>query len=228
MSLSENTDLYQSRVDEVMRDWLENKHTQDRLERLAFMLGLRYLAYTNGYRVVPAHAMVPQREQIVINALMTLLHRHDPTCLLAEDGESVILGGLLHRDRWRECFEAEDRAYAFAILAARFFDRGDKKLDRGGSTDMSAAKANMFEALNQDIAYELGMASGSLPTAKLRAKYFFAKLFGEAWSELMITGEQGGSLATLIQGTSPPFLPGLLPAQVQQVSVDLPQIEDGF
>lgn len=218
MGAAGNTELFQRRVDDVMGEWLSRKPTPERLERVTFMLGLRYVAYNNGWKVVPEYDMAPERELIVIQSLLTLLHRYDPSSLMSQEISWVILGGLSRRDRWRSCLKHESSAYEFAILAAHLFDRGE-------ILTMHTEKHDIFMRINRDLELMLGGEPPVDTTPQSRAKSLFGKLFGEAWAHFMDIRGPDTLIADLIATTRPSFMPGLLPQGVDQDALALPAID---
>lgn len=143
---------------------------------------------------------------------------------------NYILVALSEQDRWADCLQSEEDAYALVILLQRFAFIADAFIN-----PLMATKAN----IDSDYFYEVSAPKISKflnvwlnPTtpfgedcAGLTLESFRRAVFGDAWCDLVLTEDMVDFFGEAVILTErPPFMPGLLPAQVDVVFEELPAL----
>jgi hypothetical protein len=127
-----------------------------------------------------------------------------------------ILFGLSKNERWREALTSMSDSYKFTVLLARYLDTMHNFRPFHNGDGLHATMGPSFQAVLHawcDVEADRSFSSYMLARA----------LFGDAWCSLFIDSTVGyWRIKDLVKLQRPPFLAGLVSAQDEVVSCDLP------
>jgi hypothetical protein len=211
--------LFSRRLAPVIKAWLTSSRDLASLAPVADMLGCAHLVkQRDGYRCKKPPQPNTLCETVVSTALVDLLvlNKNDSDSHSLRI-EHTLLDGLLRKERWRSCLETLPAAHAFAALIANFYASYPK---RPLSIANQSLRVEVHRKLTPALAGWLYAGAGDVQYTR---RTFACALFGEAWCTLTLDVlADSASLADIIRSTKPQFLPGLVPAQKDDVLLDLP------
>jgi hypothetical protein len=213
------TTTYDDCVASLMQSLLRANSTRATLDDLARTLGCTFLTYHPTKQPAP---FTPEDREVQMRCWITLLHEKTSFGGIHWAVQCYVLDGLLQYDRWRTLLQAEDDAYAFVSLLARFTSQPckdaaasamsfDSKMDHAvrSRLDFMLARWLRMESLSNGVT-QRALAQG---------------MFGEAWVALVYDGRSHVlDLDNMIGATRPAFLPGLI-THPQQDAAALPALD---
>jgi hypothetical protein len=212
--------------------WLADRHLTsniaDRMSSLAAAMGCHNVDMRSSGPVVEELAdLDPAHEGLVRKVLSRwLLHRRSGREL---DNISMV-DGFVRNERWRDCIQDNERAYRFATALICFaMSREDYLRGRFESAPNFKARLAFWALVSPGaIAQVNEWLRPEQPFTEYPSSTELIKLvFGTAWYDLagLVPFNDMDQVHDIIQAHRPPFLPGLLPVQLEQEVVALPTMD---
>jgi hypothetical protein len=206
---------------ELMATYLENTDDPSRIWPILNLLGCPYIERVRGVTQV-LRSKPPHRESegLVYETLVHLLRTVVPEEGFFRNPEACfsVLAGLAFNDRWRQCLGSIDSAYLLAASLVEFC--------------LMSSTSNSGERLREDVSINvrhiikewagLVIHSWDPPQPDMIA----IALFGGTWLDIAVGGTHPYfEIPDAIRSQRPPFLAGLVPAQVEVAAISLPGLD---
>jgi hypothetical protein len=210
---------YEYRVKQAIEQWLTKSQTRDLLISLSSLLGCEHLGDTHLASALPPPGMAS--EKLIQQTWVRMLIAYDQSISKSWIVERHIIAGLLQNDRWHVLLDTEDDARAWISLLARFQSRGAAE-NKALPLDDINMNRSVADALRGVLIEWLAPYLG---TGDYVQRDFAQVFFGDAWCAMVLEGcAEEISLATLLDSTRPPFLPGRLNIDSTYVMQNLPDL----
>jgi hypothetical protein len=145
---------------------------------------------------------------------------------------NYILVLLSEKDRWLDCVQCADDAYALMILLQRFAVVSDMITNPPDPTAPLTLEIDYFRQVGAPRVATLlnGWLKPVVPfsdaCASLTIDVLRRSVFGDAWCDLVLTDDIPDFFGDdLILSERPPFMPGILPDQLEQPNAQLPTLD---
>jgi hypothetical protein len=162
----------------------------------------------------------PVYEPLILQTLLTALRYHAGARNDDSNGESI-LNGLLRNNRWRACLESLDDAYKFVAVVACFYANFESGILNNNKNDL---QSHNIEPLKKVIVEWLGVSAAE--SEKMTKMLFLRQTFGNLWCEFALSENMPlWDILPIISAVRPPFVTGLLPAQLETAAQTLPCLE---
>jgi hypothetical protein len=209
---------YEEEIDALFTKYVTNRRQYGPADNLFIALGCPILKVSTNWSIVEHPQPGPEKEGVIQQALLRMLRVGDWHANKGWSEPFSILAGLTRNDRWRSCLDSVDDTYKFAdlLLVAQDVCAG---LARTSAPDL--VKEEINTVLQHSLVGWLGFAwSAACPSIDDMAR----AMFGDAWCSFALSGDIPGEERRLVRMERPPFMPGLLAVQTQNVAVTLPEL----
>lgn len=152
------------------------------------------------------------------NALLIALRSGIALEHVVVGGTFSLLDGLMQQNRWRNCLLTVDDAYDFACTLLKF--SAQIIHDKPPSALSSAIGSVATPALNAWLRPAIPF------TTQPSVAALSSEMFGEAWCDFIGPENMANGEAILLtKALRPPFRQGLIEAQLEVESIDLPGLD---
>jgi hypothetical protein len=225
---------YAEKINTLFDVWQEAAFEPGAAEGLLRELGCSVLTLTSGgWSIAQSAQPDPANEALVVKTLLRIMHANvgrmnnrdpDPFFILNEDwGDPFgLLNGLARNNRWELCLENLDDAYRFAELLI-FFKRFMVEVETTNA--LKLVKSDVCAVVHAPLStwLHLDLSVDEYPSAETLAR----AMFGDVWSEIVLSTAETGRERFVVSRERPPFLPGLLPGYKTPTAIELPTLFPG-
>lgn len=219
---------FETKIDGLVQTLLHNRARVTTLDSLWYALGCPYAAPSGWRKETPVEPPQPDpsHEAIIVKTLVYALHLEQPLLTSEPPNNNIsLLGGLLRQDRWQSCLHSHTTAIELAASLTAFWESRPKTstvetLLRKISVQVCAVLNEWLKPVTPFSGDPLGGPATTYDIARA--------MFGDAWCAIALSGlsdDQHWQISEIIQSQRPPFLPGLLSADLETEYALLPVLE---